>query len=96
MEVCKNKNSNKLFVYLQDIDGGQLLLITPEGNIKKLNRSLFSAPFEVDKPEDFVNDLQIKKHESYKGDIVASIMEDFSELSESEKKRLLSKFHKKP
>ena len=50
MEVCKNKNSNKLFVYLQDIDGGQLLLITPEGNIKKLNRSLFSAPFEVDKP----------------------------------------------
>ncbi len=78
------------------VDSGLLLLITPEGDIKKLNRSLFSAPFEVDKPEGFVSDLQIKKHESYMGDIEASIMEDFSELSESEKKRLLSKFHKKP
>lgn len=51
MEICKNKKTGKTFVYLDEEDNGQLLMITPDGSVKALEPDLFTEPVEIDKEE---------------------------------------------
>lgn len=41
MELVKNKASGKSFIVLDDKGDAHFLLITPEGKVKRLERSLF-------------------------------------------------------
>jgi len=47
MEICRNKNSRKDFIYLEDRPHRKYLLITPSGAIKSLKCDLFEPPSTV-------------------------------------------------
>lgn len=47
MELVKNTVSGRLFIVLEDVGNSNLLLITPEGLVKRLGRHLF-APQDSD------------------------------------------------
>jgi hypothetical protein len=69
MELMKNKVSGRLFILLEDIDHSSLLLITPEGKVKRLARHLFT-PQDSDNHSDvpMVHQLtkrQIEMYERY-------------------------------
>jgi hypothetical protein len=48
MELVKNKLSKKYFVVLDDSEGDGLLVVTPEGKVKPLERHLFGPQILVD------------------------------------------------
>lgn len=48
MKICTNKKSEKAFVYLGEEENGRVLLVTPLGEVKALERALFSEPFDVE------------------------------------------------
>ena len=41
MEICKNKTTERTFIYLDEEENGQALMITPDGEVKSLEESLF-------------------------------------------------------
>ena len=43
MELVKNNASGKIFIVLDDVGGSDFLVITPEGKVKRLERSLFAV-----------------------------------------------------
>jgi hypothetical protein len=51
MEICKNKKTGRVFIYLDEIDSGHALMITPLGDVKELEHDLFTNPIEVDDEE---------------------------------------------
>ncbi len=53
MELVQNKASGKSFIVIDDSAGACLLLITPEGKIKSLERLLFGPQiaFDPGKPQ---------------------------------------------
>jgi hypothetical protein len=51
ISVCKNKQSEKYFIVLDDPDGNTIKLITPKSEIKLLDQSLFTEPEELDEYE---------------------------------------------
>jgi hypothetical protein len=59
MEICKNKKTNKAFVYLDEEDDDQALLITPQGEIKALENKLFAELIDVENAEELVSRGQI-------------------------------------
>ena len=65
INICKNKTSGKSFIYIEDIDTDRALLVTPEGEIKPLEYSLFDEPEEEDKDhclsEGLINIKQLKR-----------------------------------
>lgn len=67
MELVKNKASGKYFVVLDDTEGAELLLITPEGKVKRLERNLFGPQDTVD-PKDtlWVHNLTKTQMDKYK------------------------------
>jgi len=46
INICKNKSSEKSFIYIEDINSDKALLVTPKGEIKSLEYSLFNVPEE--------------------------------------------------
>jgi len=48
MEICKNKKSGSIFVYLDEQEDGRALMISPHGEVKALEYHLFTEPTEVD------------------------------------------------
>jgi hypothetical protein len=50
MTLIRNKTSGKYFIVLEgeDASEGHLLLITPEGRVKRLESRLFEGPVTVD------------------------------------------------
>lgn len=69
MEVVQNKASGKFFVVLDDAGDGYLLLITPEGKIKRLEQRLFgplvTADYEDAKWQNLLAREQIDLYEDY-------------------------------
>ena len=51
MEICKNKITEKTFIYLDEEENGQALMITPDGEVKTLEESLFKELAEVEDGE---------------------------------------------
>ena len=48
MEICKNKKTRKSFIYLDENDHGQAVMITPNGEIKALAYDLFTEPVDTE------------------------------------------------
>jgi len=57
MELVKNRASGKPFILLDDTADGYLVLITPEGKVKRLERHLFGSPISAD-----LNNSQLHSH----------------------------------
>jgi hypothetical protein len=51
VEICKNKKTDKVFIYLDEADDGRALMITPLGDTIKLERDLFTEPEDIDDAE---------------------------------------------
>ena len=63
MEICKNRFSEKYFVLVED-RGDKWLLITPPGEIKLLDSSLFEEPIDIEErallSQRLISDVQMK------------------------------------
>jgi hypothetical protein len=59
MEICKNRTTEKTFIYLDEEENGQALMITPEGEIKTLEQSLFKGLVEVEDGQALLADGEI-------------------------------------
>jgi hypothetical protein len=72
MELAENRASGKIFVVLYDIGARDFLVITPEGRVKCLEKSLFLLGGEMHHaetaPEELVNDKQLSVYETYFGE----------------------------
>ncbi len=60
MELIRNKASGKFFILLDDSGGSDILVITPEGKLKRLERCLFAALDFVD-PDEAVRNKRLTK-----------------------------------
>ncbi len=60
MELAKNKASGKLFVVLDDTGGPTLLVITPEGKKRSLERRLFEL-IEMTDPAEALSKQKLTK-----------------------------------
>lgn len=55
MEICKNKRTGKVFIYLDDRGDGQALMITPQGIVLSLDHDLFTEPIEIDNDKELMD-----------------------------------------
>lgn len=66
MEIWKNKKSGKGFIYIEDTVREEALFVTPEGEIKSLEKNLFER--EVTEDEETITEQQKQKHQQYMAD----------------------------
>jgi hypothetical protein len=70
MEICINKCSNKYFIFVQNIEDGKRLLITPFGEIKTLEERHFLEPIDEDEylllSEGLITKQQYEAYQIYK------------------------------
>lgn len=55
MEICKNKRTGKVFIYLDDQGDGQALMITPQGVVLSLDHDLFTDPIEIENGKELMD-----------------------------------------
>lgn len=71
MELMKNKASGKYFIVLDDNGGDDILVITPEGMVKRIERHLFVRRDTVDPeggPSAYnLTKTQMDKYQEYLG-----------------------------
>ena len=102
MEICKNKRSNKYFIYIEKTGRDEALLVTPEAQIKSLKLNLFN---EIEDREEaallknkILTEAQVKRfheHRKNRSDEIVERFEYYVEaLSTFEKKELLKKLEK--
>lgn len=71
MEICKNRKTGAVFVYLDEQEDGRALLITPQGDVKALEYHLFTELNEVDEELDTlisqnrITDIQLDIYRQY-------------------------------
>ena len=69
INICQNKTSGKSFIYIEDIDTDRALLVTPEGEIKPLEYSLFDEPEEENKErclsQKLITKQQLKQYHEF-------------------------------
>ena len=71
MEICKNRKTGAVFVYLDEQEDGRALLISPQGNVKALEYHLFTELNEVDEELDTlisqnrITDIQLDIYKQY-------------------------------
>ncbi len=61
MEICKNRQTGQVFIYLYAKDKHRALMITPQGTVKALETDLFTEPFEIDKAEVLIDQGKIRR-----------------------------------
>jgi hypothetical protein len=99
MEICKNKSSNRYFIYIEKTGSAEALLVTPEAQIKSLKIDLFG---EVEEQKEtyllknmLVTEAQVKRFKEYKenrsDEVVDSIVILFEQMGPNEKKLFLQK-----
>jgi hypothetical protein len=73
INICKNKTSGKSFIYIEDIDTDRALLVTPEGEIKPLEYSLFDEPEEENKEhclsQKLITKQQLKQYHEFTNNV---------------------------
>ena len=96
MEACKNKNSGRDFIYLEDRTHRKYLLITPSGTIKSLECELFEPPNIV--TDDYASSSSITESQrniyrmyikSTEEELVERVEMYFEELTPQEQRNLL-------
>ena len=71
MDIFKNKASGKYFIHIEDMETGGALFVTPLGELKVLELSLFESQEPVDE-ESFlrrglITQLQVERYHKYLG-----------------------------
>jgi hypothetical protein len=71
MDIFKNKASSKYFIHIEDIESGEALFVTPDGDLKVLELSLFESQEPVDEDSllrrGLVTQLQVERYNNYVG-----------------------------
>lgn len=95
MDICKNKKSNRYFIYIGKTGNKEQLLITPDAQIKSLKNDLFYDIEEDDEDrllgDGKITEAQVKRFREYEQDRFDEIIDVISELSTSDKKRLVDR-----
>jgi hypothetical protein len=65
MKTCNNKKSGKTFICVDVSNNGMRLMISPNGDVKALEKRLFTDPVEGEEPETLLEQGLISK-EQYK------------------------------
>jgi hypothetical protein len=69
MDIFKNKASGKYFIHIEDIENRQALFVTPMGELKILELSLFKSQEPVDEDSflkrGLITQLQVEKYHKY-------------------------------
>lgn len=99
MEICKNKSSGSYFIYIHGSGLGEVLLVTPDAQIKSLRAELFSDIEEYTEnyllERSLVNTAQVQRFNDYKksrsDEIVDEVEYHFDRMSPDEKKEFIRK-----
>jgi hypothetical protein len=71
LDIFKNKASGKYFIQIEDKDNEEALFVTPLGELKILELSLFESEESVDEESllrrGFITQLQVEKFHKYMG-----------------------------
>ena len=71
MDIFKNKASGRYFIHIEDIEHGEALFVTPVGELKVLELSLFESQEPVDEDSllrrGLITQLQIERYYKYLG-----------------------------
>jgi hypothetical protein len=98
MEICKNKSSNKYFIYIENTGNREALLITPEARVISLKIDLFDDVEEQEEDYLLNNKLltepQVKRYREYKSSRTDESFEWFEELSAYEQQIYIEKLKK--
>jgi len=71
MEICKNKMTGAVFVYLEKQEDGRALMISPQGDVKALEYRLFTELDDIDEDIDTlisqgrITDKQLDVYKQY-------------------------------
>lgn len=99
MEVCKNKDSGKYFIFLEDIGLEKILLVTPDANVKPLKSNLFDEVEDLSEESlienSFVSEDQVRVYREYQqnrsDDFVENSIIDFENMTHHEQREFLRK-----
>jgi hypothetical protein len=99
MEICKNKSSNRYFIYIEETGSAEALLVTPEAQVKSLKIDLFGQVEEQEEPyllkNKLVTEAQVQRFKEYKenrsDEVVDSVLILFEQMGPSEKNLILQK-----
>jgi hypothetical protein len=69
MDIFKNKASGKHFIHIEDVENGESLFVTPLGELKILEVSLFESQEHVDEDSllrrGLITQLQVERYQKY-------------------------------
>lgn len=69
MDIFRNKASGKYFIFLENMERGTALLITPKGEVKTLERHLFILEDSKDQWDllsaGLITEIQVKRYVEY-------------------------------
>ena len=82
IEIVQNKsNKNLFFIFLEEVDGNHIKIISPEGNVISRDLELFSGPLSVsfntmaDLVKSGITEQQIKALEKYNSSLYSEPLE---------------------
>jgi hypothetical protein len=79
MEVWRNKAKGTSFIFLRDLDPKIMSLVTPDGEIKALERDKFEGPFEEDESDlvrhSVLTEDQLTKYHRYQRVLANNMLE---------------------
>jgi hypothetical protein len=69
MDIYRNKASGKYFIHVEDTDKGQAIFITPQGDFKPLELSLFESLESIDEDRSLkgglISQIQMERYHKY-------------------------------
>ncbi len=86
MEICKNKRTNQYFICLEKRGSGEVLLVTPEAQVKSLKLNLFGE-LKLQKEtylmrNKIVTEAQVKRFHEYLNDRNDELVENIEDSFE--------------
>jgi hypothetical protein len=105
MEICKNKNSGKYFIYIADSGNNEAFFVTPLNQIKSLKISLFNELEGEEEDVDYllshalITEAQVERFREYEKDrseeAKENVLDSFDDLNSYEQRKLFEEIKKK-
>ena len=103
MEVCKNKDSGKYFIFLEDIGLEKILLVTPEANVKPLKSNLFDEVEDLSEEylieNSFVSEDQVRVYREFQknrsDDFIENSIIDFENMAPHQQREFIRQLQEK-
>jgi hypothetical protein len=81
MDICKNKHSGHYFIFIRNVGTDKMLLVTPKGTIKSLEKKHFSAPLYIGEhiilSEEQIARSQYEAYQTYEKNRGEELAEEF-------------------